>query len=96
MKGFAALCCTAVLLAFATPAPAGDLSSACQVKRRNIQAQLANAIEQSRTQEVAALKKALRANEVNCEEDPPAKERPQAQTVVSIKERVTRGGSSPR
>lgn len=66
MKAIAALCCASALLVFAAPTLANEPSSACQAKRRNIEAQLANATEHGRKQEVAGLKKALRANQANC------------------------------
>ena len=71
----AALCCVSALLMFTTPMFAAEPSSACQAKRRNIEAQLANATEHGRKQEVAGLKKALRANQAHCTEESLEKER---------------------
>lgn len=68
MKSIVAFCCAAALLAFAAPTFAEEPSPACQAKRRNIEAQLANAIEHGRKQEAAGLKKALRANQAYCTE----------------------------
>ncbi|WP_382328638.1 DUF1090 domain-containing protein [Hydrogenophaga sp. UC242_50] len=69
-------------------------SSACQAKRRNIEAQLANATEHGRKQEVAGLKKALRANQANCTDASLEKERSaeirQAQKKVAEREKSLR------
>jgi len=90
----AALCCASALLAFAPPTFAAEPSPACQVKRRNIEAQLANATEQGRKQEVAGLKRALRANQAHCTDESLEKERSaeirQAQKKVAEREKSLR------
>lgn len=94
MKAIAALCCASALLVFAAPTLANEPSSACQAKRRNIEAQLANATEHGRKQEVAGLKKALRANQANCTDASLEKERSaeirQAQKQVAEREKSLR------
>ncbi|WP_382322095.1 DUF1090 domain-containing protein [Hydrogenophaga sp. UC242_53] len=94
MKAIAALCCASALLVFAAPTLANEPSSACQAKRRNIEAQLANATEHGRKQEVAGLKKALRANQANCTDASLEKERSaeirQAQKKVAEREKSLR------
>jgi len=94
MKAIAALCCASALLVFAAPTFANESPSACQAKRRNIEAQLANATEHGRKQEVAGLKKALRANQANCTDASLEKERGaeirQAQKKVAEREKSLR------
>ena len=94
MKAIAALCCASALLVFAAPTLANEPSSACQAKRRNIEAQLANATEHGRKQEVAGLKRALRANQANCTDASLEKERSaeirQAQKKVAEREKSLR------
>lgn len=94
MKAIAALCCASALLVFAAPTFAAEPSPACQAKRRNIEAQLANAIEHGRKQEAAGLKKALRANQAHCTEATLEKERNadirQAQKKVAEREKSLR------
>lgn len=89
-----ALCCAAALLVFAAPAFAAEPSSACQAKRRNIEAQLANATEHGRKQEVAGLKRALRANQSHCSDEILEEERlsriQQAQKKVAEREKSLR------
>ncbi|MBU7572541.1 MAG: DUF1090 domain-containing protein [Hydrogenophaga sp.] len=94
MKALAALCCASVLLVFAAPTFANEPPSACQAKRRNIEAQLANATEHGRKQEAAGLKRALRANQANCTDASLEKERGaeirQAQKKVAEREKSLR------
>lgn len=94
MKAIAALCSVSVLLVFAAPTFANESPSACQAKRRNIEAQLANAIEHGRKQEAAGLKKALRANLAHCTEESLERARNadirQAQKKVSEREKSLR------
>ncbi len=94
MKAIATLCCASALLVFAAPAFAEEPSPACQAKRRNIEAQLANATEHGRKQEAAGLKRALRANQVHCTEATLEKDRNadirQAQKKVAEREKSLR------
>lgn len=94
MKTIAALCCATALLVFTAPTFASEPSSACLAKRRNIEAQLANAIEHGRKQEAAGLKKALRANQAYCTEATLEKKRSadirQAQKKVAEREKDVR------
>jgi hypothetical protein len=94
MKAIAALCCASALLVFAAPVFAEEPSPACQAKRRNIEAQLANAIENGRKQEAAGLKRALRANQAYCSEATLEKDRNadirQAQKKVAEREKSLR------
>lgn len=94
MKTIAALCCASALLVLAAPASAAEPSSACQAKRRNIEAQLANATENGRKQEAAGLRRALRANQSHCTEESLEKARnadiQQAQKKVAEREKSLR------
>lgn len=84
-----ALCVSALLLA-APSAFAAEPSPACAAKRTHIETQLAEATARGRQQEVAGLKKALRANKARCTDASLEKERAanirQAQKKVAERE----------
>ncbi len=90
MKTTTLLCVSAWLALSAPAAFAATPSPACEAKRAQIQAQLAEATERGRRQEVAGLKKALRANQANCSDAALEKEREgkirQAQKKVNERE----------
>ncbi len=58
--------CIALLAAYAAPAQAAERSPACEAKRASIESQITEATARGRTQEVAGLKKALKANLAHC------------------------------
>lgn len=67
--------CTFILTVYAAPALAAEPSPACAAKRANIESQISEATARGRTQEVAGLKKALRANTAHCTDKSLASER---------------------
>ena len=64
-----------VLLSFSSLAFAAERSPACEAKRANIEAQIAEATAKGRTQQVDGLKRALAANQAHCTDASLAKER---------------------
>lgn len=64
-----------VLLSFSSIAFAAEPSPACEAKRANIEAQIAEATAKGRTQQVEGLKRALAANQAHCTDASLAKER---------------------
>lgn len=79
------------LIAHAAPTHAADQSPACEAKRASIESRISEATARGRTQEVAGLKKALKANKDHCTDKGLATEREkqiqQAQRKVDAREK---------
>jgi hypothetical protein len=86
--------CAFVLTVYASPGLAATPSPACEAKRANIESQISEATARGRTQEVAGLRKALRANKAHCTDKSLASEREkriqQAQRKVDEREKSLR------
>lgn len=85
------LVCCLVVGVWSGYASAGQPSAACAAKRTDIEAQLNEATSRGRQQEIAGLRRALKANEAHCTDASLAKEREkdikQAQKKVAERER---------
>lgn len=64
-----------ILLSLTSMVFAAERSPACEAKRANIEAQIAEAVAKGRTQQVEGLKRALAANQAHCTDASLAKER---------------------